>query len=292
MDKVFLVLAFSGLLVSRPQSKALAQTPQIQIESLERPPYARPPRHPDDPVDPHDPKDSLRSIKKSKAARRKERESRHRKPRVSWEKAVEEQLTQDALTPRDRLLLVELSLVAPFAITQGVKRGYSHNPTTHFQALWRRGGPKADGKNGLFYGLRLAPFSGTGFYQKKPGSFGLIYFGPVVGWGSLDKAPEDQGNQITHASGLKPSRPTTSGYLFSAGLAALNRQGESGSTNPEDSNNDFGTKGFMFDPPGLWMEYRWLSVHYGGLAVNPFMGVQTGRDKVFVYFGLGTGGWT
>lgn len=259
--------------------------PKVEIEGLAPPKPARPP-HPagsdEDTLD-----QDLRRKRKDRRRREKEAEP----PPVPWERQQEEALLKETLQPRPRRLLMEVSLVGGAALTTGAKEGYTLDPNSHFNVALRHDPKKNDGRIGLWYGARVAPFTGTGFYKKRPGSYGLTYFGPMIGVGKIDPVPEDDGKGRATAASGEIDIPSADGWLVSAGLAAVTKNGESGTTDASDGTNDFGSKGVAFDAPGAWLEIRYLKILFGGAGLDVVVGTQSGRGKLFVYGGLGFGAW-
>ena len=240
--------------------------------------------------------DALSGDLARKRQQRLEREAKDRPQALSPQRHLAENLRKESLVPHTRDLGVECSLVGPLAATKGDRASYSTEPTSHFQVFWRAGGAQADGRIGPWYGFRLAPFAGTGVYKQRPGSFGLTYFGPMVGVGKLDpvaKAVAQPGRKGlqggTTAATVEPGR--SSGWVFGTGLAAVSRQGAGDASDDHGRGNDFASKGVTTDATGFWMEGRGISILWGAVSFDAFLGLQTGVGKVFYYAGFGVGGW-
>ena len=230
-------------------------------------------------------------IEQSDLIRKRNNRNRREYVKPNPEKeAKEEKISrqEEAYAPRDRWMMMELSLIAPTMRVQGQREKYTSELTTHFQVFFRKGGKESDNKKGLWYGARLAPFSGTGIYQDVPGNYGFIYFGPILGYGLLEGLPERK-KILQETKSSEISLPVLKGWIFSGGLAIQSRMG---TTDPADEVDDeFDTKPIAFDSPGLWFEYRLLRVYYGALGMNYVFGLQQGKEKTFVWLGLGMAGW-
>lgn len=259
------------------------------IEGLSPPAPARPPR-PDGPEDDDPSVPGADSLEQKRQERRRREQDLKPKP-LPFAKKQAESLRQDALAPRPRRLLLELSMVISNVQTRGDREAYTTEPNTHFGVFCRHGAPAVDGKIGLWYGGRLAPFTGTGFEKKRPGTYGLTYFGPMIGVGKIDPVVGDDGAVKATSAAAEKTLPSTSGWLVSLGVAAVSKVSRSEDPDLDDPNSDFFSQGIAFDAPGVWMEARYLKVLYGGLGVDVLAGVQTGRDKLFAYGGLGLGFW-
>ena len=223
------------------------------------------------------------------------REERHRREdadRPATRSPAEkrhEALLKEALAPHPRRFLLEISLVAGTAETSGDKQGYTVDPTSHVNAIFRHDPTHTEGRVGLWYGFRLAPFAGSGFYKSHPGVYGSTYFGPMVGVGKIDRAPREVGAASEEAAGR--DIPGSGGWLLSAGIAAVDEQGRSETAAGLKGPNDLEAKGVTFDAPGLWCEARWLRILYGALGFDVLVGVQSGQEKTLVYGGVGIGAW-
>lgn len=254
-----------------------------QIEGLDPPRAARPPAVDQD-------RETEETLEK-KREERHEREQLSRPKPVPYKEKQEKALLKETLTPRERWLLLELSLVFCGADTTGKREGYTCEPTTHFNGIVRKGGKDKDGKVGLWYGGRLAPFGGTGYYKKKPGTYNLTYFGPMIGVGKIDPVPADGAGARAASADGETHIPNASGWLVTTGIAAVTRSGRTSDKTNTDNGNDFRSKGLTFDSPGIWLEARYLRVQFGALGFDVSAGVQTGREKFFVYGGFGVAAW-
>lgn len=281
MKCLLTTLALGLGMLAVPTMPAAAQS-QPRIEDLTPPKAAPPPKASEEESDDAD------LQRKRRERRRRERDLAPAP--VPYAKKREEGLRSDTLQPRPRWFLMEISLVGGGVSTDDDRESYQMDPTSHFGLFWRDGAPAVDGKVGLWYGARVAPFSGTGFYKKRPGTYGLTYFGPMIGIGKVDPVPADDGSARATSTGNE-DQLSTSGWLVSTGLAAVSRKSIQDGPAEDESTNDFVTKGVAIDASGFWLEARYLRILYGGLGFDVIVGTQTGRDKAFIYGGVGLGAW-
>jgi len=280
------ILGIFLALLSVPLAQGQAKSSKA-IEFLDPPAYAPVPKHPDDE---HSIQENLKKSKNRKSQERSLREEPFQPKSPSWKQQLRKQIQDEHEDPRNRTYLLELSLTVPLTVTKGDKSGYGQNPAHGFHLYWRRGGSHSDGRSGLFVGWRMAAFSGTGFYRKEPGSFGLLYLGPSIGWGSLNRPYEDSGR--SHPRSLSAEDTNRSGYLWALGLSAAHSQGNSETTPESERKNDFTSRRLAFDSPGLWAEGRFFYSYVRNLSVSPLIGFQWGTEKIIIYAGVGFGGWT
>jgi hypothetical protein len=256
---------------------------QSGIERLEPPKAAPPPGSVDSEADADE---DLRR----KRDQRREREKSLVPPEPPYELQRRKKLLKEALIPRTRALMFEVSGVAGTVSTRGDRERYSAEPTSHFNIFYRYDAKNRDGKIGPWYGLRLAPFAGSGFHKKSPGHYGLTYFGPMIGVGKIDPAQSQDGESLRTEQESEVKIPASSGWVVGTGLAAVSRTGKSNEEQP-DPDSDFTPEGIAFDSPGLWLEARYISILYGALGYNVIFGIQTGTGKEFIYAGIGFAGW-
>jgi hypothetical protein len=226
-----------------------------------------------------------------KRTRRKSLEAPKKTPLEEAQEKKDSALKDEALRPRPRFMMMEVSYLVPGISVSGDLKKYYGDITSHFQTAFRHGGREKDGRIGIWYGLRLAPFSGVGTYKGIPGTFGFLYFGPMLGIGSLARGQGDLGQKTEDPSG-RPKEPSLSvgGWLVSFGVAMQSRKGRVDPSKENEIDREFDTK-VGIDAPGIWLELRYLHVFYGALGLNGIFGVQTGKNKVIAYTGIGTAGW-
>lgn len=259
-----------------------AQT-QNGVEKLEPPKPAPPPGAADTSSDAEE---DLRR----KREQRRSREQSLEPPEPPYNLQRRKKLLKESLIPRDRALMFEVSAVAGTVSTRGDRERYSAEPTSHFNVFFRYDAKNKNGKIGPWYGLRLAPFAGSGFHKKRPGHYGLTYFGPMIGIGKIDPAQTQDGASLRTENESEVKIPATGGWVIGTGLAAVSRTGKTNDEQPDPA-SDFTAKGVAFDSPGLWIEGRYLRILYGAFGFNFILGIQSGSGKEFLYGGVGFAGW-
>jgi hypothetical protein len=239
------------------------------------------------------PRETLDQFDRDLENKKNQRESRERREQRKKEKQqkilTKKEIFQEAIKPRERFMLMEIALVSPTVLTSGDREGYTSELNTHFNLLFRHNGRQSDGKRGLWYGFRMAPFTGTGIYKGVHGNYGFVYFGPMIGVGTLDAMPQDRGRDEIRKENA--TVPVITGWVASFGLAGQSRQNGMDDADQGKVDDEFTEKGFHFDAPGAWLELRHLRVYHGALGLNFNFGIQTGREKQFIYAGVGVGGW-
>lgn len=216
-------------------------------------------------------------LKKQETQREEEKSEVEQKT----EKKRVEQAKQEKLEPRPMYGFVELSLLYPKFTTSGQRKKYNGDATTHINMWSRLSYSKPSGVVQPWIGLRIAPFSGSGVQKNYAGRFALTYFGPGIGFGSVDDRP---------ASAGEAESESRYGWLLSAGVAAVSKL-----TNTDQAIDsgatDFTPSAWYMDSPGAWAEFRWMSIFQNALSWDVIGGAQLGEGKNIVYFGLGISGW-
>jgi hypothetical protein len=268
-----------------------SQSSPISIEGL-KPPLPAPKPRLRTPVDRNTSEDDgLDDDLEELRAKRRAREAKDAPPEIPWRESLRKKLQTEAQKPLPRVMMAEVSLLYGIARTRMDARDYTFNPTSHFNVYLRPSPSSLTGRLTFWTGLRVAAFSGQGFYANRPGRYGLTYVGPMLALGKLspgkgvDKAPYDT---------LKDplAKGTGRGWLLSLGLAGLARIGQSENPLPESTENDFTTsRKIIYDPSAVWIESRYLTVMFGGLGVNYIAGVQNARARALFYLGVGLAGW-
>jgi hypothetical protein len=226
--------------------------------------------------------DSGRELEEQTRQKREEREKRERElrpPPPSPTEKRNQQLLEETLKPRPTRVVMEVSVVLPRIVARDPGRDYLADVTSHFQVFWRPSNSEASAWQ-FWTGLRAASFAGSGWQNNVPGRFGFFYFGPMVAVGKFSLVPKDRGE-------AEDSWFARHGTILSAGISAQSRIGRPWGDAPGE---DFTTKGVGFDPPGAWIEARWITVHFGGLGLSGFVGAQAGRNKQFLWTGVGFSG--
>jgi hypothetical protein len=225
--------------------------------------------------------------------RRKEREQKDSLPEPTWKERLSKSLDQEEKRNLPRIFMIEVSGVLSRVKTHAPTRDYTSELTSHFNLFWRPVQSRPVTQVNFWTGVRVAPFAGSGFYQDRPGRYGLTYFGPILAVGQLSPPKEERASVKGAPTPLSPDHLTTShGWIVSIGVAGLSRIGVSEDPRPVSAGNDFtSSKGNRLDGSGLWMEVRYLSTRFGGISLNPIMGFQSGRYRQFGYVGMGLAGW-
>jgi len=246
---------------------------------------------PKDPTPVEAPQTTIEQYEKDIEIKRQIRTQRLDKKQIEKNKQSEvikeNQIIQDTLKPRLRKYLLEVSLISPAVITNGDRKDYTSNLTSHFNLFLRNNPKSSDDKMGLWYGFRMAPFSGSGRYKNFSGNYGFTYFGPMIGLGTIESMPAEPSKA---KNGLKANPPAISGWVVTGGLALQHRLDGADPSDKDEVDDEFNDN-LGFDSPGLWIEYRYLRIVWGAVATNFIAGVQTGQQKIFTYAGLGFGGW-
>lgn len=248
------------------------------------------------PIPPED--QMIRDIEARKRMRREIEEELH-PPLIPNEKRLlrrSRSLIEESMAPRPNKMMMSETMVAPFIFTSGTeRRGYTAEPTMLFHVVIRTTEyDKPDG-NAFFSGLRIAPMSGKGTYKDRGGTYGFLYFGPMVGVGKFHLVNQARKNpleseQIGVESVAKPKEDyIRTGWLASTGIALQSREAEydRGDVPPEEDFNS----GFGFDAPGVWGELLYAVTFYNTLSATALVGAQLGTNKIFAYVGMGAGFW-
>ncbi len=264
---------------------AQAGQPPTTIERLEQPKATPPPGSDADDLEAQAEEDLRRKQKQ-----RGEREQSLLPDEPPYSLQRQKNLMKEALIPHDRSLLIELAFHLTTAAVRNDRQRYVSDPTVHFNLLYRHDAKNHSDKIGPWYGFRLAPFTGSGYHKKKFGSFGLTYFGPMIGVGKIGLMPTKETGAVRSSESVEAKIPSASGWLIGAGFAAVAKAGKSTEeTPPKDS--DFTTRGATIDGAGFWIEGRYIKIVYGAVGYNLIVGLQMGRNKEFIYSGIGVTGW-
>lgn len=202
------------------------------------------------------------------------------------------ELFAEALQEREMDFMFQVSLLFPYIKTTGQRSNYTAEPTSHFHAFFKMAKSPSEGNITTWWGLRAAPFAGTGIDKKVPGRYGFTYFGPMIGMGKISPGIRSSGHNSGERGLLEEIEfPVRYGWFWMSGIAAsTNTTRIDPSTKPTDQ--DFSGKGgIRFDSPGIWTEITYTTVHFGALGVNFSMGAQLARQKIFYYGGIAAAGW-
>ena len=212
------------------------------------------------------------------------------------EKRQHEQLIKESQTNKSLRLMMAATLAYPRIKTSGKdRRDYTAEPTMLFHAAIRLTDQAKDNKLDWITGLRLAPFAGRAVYKEHAGTYGFVYFGPMIGVGKISLVrPAGKGKE--QAERIGPYDPddaetySRTGWLAAGGLAMQSRFAnyDRGSPAPGE---DLSSKSVAFDAPGLWGEFTYTVTYYNAVSINTTGGLQLGKKKTFLYVGLGMGLW-
>lgn len=224
-------------------------------------------------------------------ARRKLREDKvnaENPPPPMGAKKRDEELEKQVYIDRQLNFLIQTSLQIPFVNVSGSRSNYTTEPTIHLQIIFPS--EKQKGEWGLWWGFRMASFSGTGIHNKLSGRYNFNYIGPSIGFGKLNPIPiltQDQKKEN------EPHFETRSGWMLLGGISALARYSYFDVPQEQEiKGNDFQTyKGILFDAPGIWAEFTYHQIHYGAVDIGYNIGTQVGKEKLFYWLGVTIGGW-
>lgn len=246
------------------------------------------------------PGESDEELKQNLDRKRRLREMREKKdepPAKSQEEKRNDSLLDETYKPRNMQLFVSATLVQPHPFTSGDNKDYLSDLSAHNHVFWRHAQEKPTDKWQLWYGARIAGFSGTGFFKNLPGRFGFTYFGPFIGVGKLDPLPTKGGiSAAGKAADLAAKEnqnmefAVRSGYLFAFGLNGFT----GGFRFDEISEVPFSqtkTQKVGYEFPGLSAEFMYTRIYFGAVSVNILAGGQYGQQKSFLWGGVGVGGW-
>lgn len=215
--------------------------------------------------------------------RRLQRENRN-KPKISLAEKTNKKLINDGNLKRPYSFLFQVSLAATSIEVDPPRENYIGDLTSHFQVFWRPHEKDDITESSWWFGWRLAPFSGSGTYNDKPGRFGFLYFGPTVSYFGLPKAfTKPLEKSADHKDGILW---TGNSLIWTMGISAQTRRAKL-DRSLEPPEKDINTsEGAEFDSPGLHFEasYAWWMYKSFGYSVTG--GVQLGEGKVFTWVGV------
>jgi hypothetical protein len=238
----------------------------------------------------YDSESQFRKDMERKKRNRMKREQKYAPPKKTYVEKQTDGFVQDLLKKRSDVLHMAIWTVQPLASVAGPRSNYVYEPaviiTTNYRLTQSGGGSRYQ----VWWGGRIAGFSGTGIYKNLPGRFGFMNFGPMISLGRIDPPPASiagsGGAKKGKSKDVLESREST---FFSLGLSLQSRFAVYDKS-AEEPDEDFNEKRFAYDSPGLWGEVHHNWVHFGGLSVGLMAGIQTGREKTLLYFGAGIGG--
>ena len=285
LTKILIVTCSTSLGAATSAFAQEQEAKSSRIERLEQPKATPPPGSSSEDLESQAEEDLRR-----KKLQRGEREQSFLPPEPAYSLQRKKNLQKEALIPHDRSLMFELAFYLTTVAVRDDRKRYVSDPSVHFNLFYRHDAKNRVDKIGPWFGFRMAPFSGSGYHNKKFGSYGLTYFGPMIGVGKIGLMPTKEVGAVRSNENTETSIPSTSGWLVGGGFAAVSNVGKTTDDNPA-SGSDFDTKGATFDGTGFWIEGRYIKILYGAFGYNLTLGVQTGRNKEFIYAGIGASGW-
>lgn len=200
-------------------------------------------------------------------------------------------LIEEAKKKPEQELHLQVNFVAPFISAKGDRESYLLDYSSSAEIFWRSDKTQKVSETQVWYGFRLAAFSGSGIYQNVPARFGFTYVGPMVGWGkiNLSVANDEEKKKAGDWRGTL-NYPSRFGYFFMLGVVGQSRSVKTYATEKEVS-GEFESKGFSYDAPGLFVETTLFSLFYEAYSYNFIFGAQLGSGKVFSWVGMGMGTW-
>lgn len=207
-------------------------------------------------------------------------------PKPPSAKLQQEALAKNSVEERPMRFMLQASLVYPTIMVNGERKDYTTEITSHLHLFFRTNIESQPGSTQFWWGARVAPFSGTGFYKGIPGRYNFTYFGPMLGIGSLSPI-----NKEKNKSEKELIFGTRSAWSLMAGVAGQIRTGKTEREYEEIDNDLDSTKGGKLDGNGLWIEATYMSIRYGAISTNYILGAQLGEGKRFIYLSVGFGGW-
>ncbi|NRA44935.1 MAG: hypothetical protein HRU09_08275 [Oligoflexales bacterium] len=193
--------------------------------------------------------------------------------------------------------LMQTTLVLPALSARGPRSNYTSELSTHISALFRLSPEEDPFTQQFWWGLRLAPFAGTGTYKETAGRFNFLYFGPSFGIGNLSREsddPDDSDESKKSGSSKRPKKkkiPETNAWFLMGGIAAHSRIVEVDPTDDIADKEMNTINSVQLDGPGLWVEFTYANIYFGSLGIHYVAGVQLGEEKMFFWIGAGAGGW-
>lgn len=254
---------------------------------------------PKDPTLPPPPRRSQESIKQDQKQREETLEQDLKEAGLSTKPVPDKpQLKRDLAlleetlkpTPLDFALLTHLTY--SHITTSGNDRSdYGAEPSVGINIWYRIFQDTKPEDTNIWAGFRGQYFGGSGRYKQNSGTFSFLYFGPTIGVGKISPGVGDVGQDATKdADSVAKALTARHGLFALTGIAAQSRQGthEPDKNKPDD---DLNSKALAFDSPGLFAEVWYTHIRYNALSYNALLGAQTGKQKLFIYLGVGVGLW-
>ncbi|MFK7823190.1 MAG: hypothetical protein AB8G05_03480 [Oligoflexales bacterium] len=203
-----------------------------------------------------------------------------------------QQLVKDSEKKGPYQFMTQTSLVLPAILARGPRSNYTSELSAHISTFFRLSPDEEPFSQQYWWGIRIAPFAGTGNYQETAGRYNFFYFGPMIGIGSLSRSLEtDQKENNGIVTRSNKNTPKTNGWFLMGGIAAHTRIVQVDPTDDIADKEMNTIKSAKLDGTGLWVEFTYANIYFGSLGAHYVAGVQLGEEKVFLWLGVGAGGW-
>lgn len=191
--------------------------------------------------------------------------------------------------------MTQTSIVLPTILAQGPRSNYTSELTTHISAVMRFSDKNPFSQH-TWWGIRIAPYAGTGTYKETAGRYNFFNFGPMFGIGSINRSglieeKESKSKPKNRPNAVGKNIPKTTAWFLMGGIAAHTRIVEVDPTDEVADKEMNTTNKPELDGPGIWAEFTYANIYFGSLGVHYMAGVQIGEEKVFLWLGVGAGGW-
>ena len=228
--------------------------------------------------------------------RRRKREGKNLSRFDFFQKKRDQELEQAAEKKGPYEFMLQTSLVLPAILARGPRSNYTSELTAHISAQFRLDTSEDPFSQQYWWGVRIAPFAGTGVYEETAGRYNFFYFGPTFGIGSLSRtgAKEQKNLKEKKTKSSIRSKKTelkTTAWFFTGGIAAQTRIVKVDPTDDIADKEMNTIKSAKLDGPGLWAEFTYANIYFGSLGVHYSAGIQLGEQKAFLWVGIGAGGW-
>lgn len=191
--------------------------------------------------------------------------------------------------------MLQLSLILPTINTSGPRSEYTTELSSHLSFLKKIEFTRKKSTSSMWWGLRFAPFSGTGIYENVAGRYSFFYFGPILGIGEVNARKANTNSRERKAAGVIRAETSETlsrtAWFFTGGLAAVSGQAKVEATNQRVDQDMTTNRGAKLDGASFWFEYTYSNIRHDALGINYVSGIQLGRGKTFIWLGIGLAGW-